>query len=283
LRTRRRIQEKLSLSVEPQFEGDPCSDLPSGEEFGDECPRLSIVVPAYDEEKRLGASLKRMLAYFDTMRYPFEILVVDDGSKDDTARLVETIAACRPQVRLLSYAANRGKGYAVRYGVLQARGERILFCDADLATPIEEVEKLLAKLDEGYDIAIGSRATKGSQLLKRQSKVREYGGRFFNLLVQTIAVPGIHDTQCGFKLFTQSTAQSIFRRCQVDHFAFDVEVLYLALRFGMRIAEVPVRWAHQEGSKVRFFRDAIRMIKTLVRIRMTRYEPATASPGINLP
>ncbi len=271
------------MSDQPLFEGDPCSDLPSGEAFSDECPRLSIVVPAFDEEKRLGASLKRMLAYFDTMRYPFEILVVDDGSTDDTARLVETIAACRPQVRLLSYKANRGKGYAVRYGVLQARGERILFCDADLATPIEEVEKLVAKLDEGYDIAIGSRDVKGSQLIKRQSLFREAGGKFFNFLVQTIAVPGIHDTQCGFKLFTQSAAQAIFRRCQVDHFAFDVEVLYLALRFfNMRVAEVPVRWQHMEGSKVRFFRDAFRMIKTLFRIRMTHYEPAKTSSGVPL-
>lgn len=272
------------MSVEPLSDGDPCSDLPCGEEFGNECPRLSVVVPAYDEEKRLGASLKRMLAYFDSMRYPFEILVVDDGSTDDTARLVNTISACRPQVRLLAYQANRGKGYAVRYGVLQARGERVLFCDADLATPIEEVEKLLAKLDQGYDIAIGSRDVKGSELIKRQSFVREMGGKFFNFLVQAIAVPGIHDTQCGFKLFTQSAAQSIFRRCQVDHFAFDVEVLYLAIRFfGMRVAEVPVRWQHMEGSKVRFLRDAFRMLKTLFRIRMTRYEPATTSPGINLP
>ncbi len=275
-----RTQENLSLSDKPLFEDDPCSDLPFGEEFGDECPRLSIVVPAYDEEKRLGASLKRMLAYFDSMHYPFEILVVDDGSKDDTARLVQTISACRPQVRLLSYAANRGKGYAVRYGVLQARGERILFCDADLATPIEEVEKLLVKLDAGYDIAIGSRDVEGSELIKRQSGLRELGGRVFNKLVQAIAVPGIHDTQCGFKLFTQSAAQSIFRRCQVEHFAFDVEVLYLALRFfGMRVAEVPVRWSHMEGSKVRFLRDAFRMLKTLFRIRMTRYEPVTASAG----
>ena len=272
------------MSVEPLHEGDPCFDVPTGEEFGNECPRLSIVVPAYDEEKRLGASLKRMLAYFDSMRYPFEILVVDDGSTDDTVRLVNTISACRPQVRLISYKPNRGKGYAVRQGMLEARGERVLFCDADLATPIEEVEHLLAKLDEGYDIAIGSRDVKGSELIKRQSAIREFGGKFFNHLVQAIAVPGIHDTQCGFKLFTQNAAQSIFRRCQVDHFAFDVEVLYLAIRFcGMRVAEVPVRWAHMEGSKVRFLRDAVRMFKTLFRIRMTRYEPDAASAGMPLP
>jgi len=235
-------------------------------------PYLSIVVPAYNEETRLGASLKRMLAYFDAQGYPFEILVVDDGSTDGTARVVEQIAAHRPQVRLLSYAANRGKGYAVRYGMLRAQGTRILFSDADLATPIEEVEKLSARLDEGYDIAIGSRDVPGSQLLKRQSILRETGGRLFNKMVQLLAVPGIHDTQCGFKLFTQTAARAVFSRCQVDHFAFDVEALYLAIRLcGYRVAEVPVRWAHQEGSKVRFLRDAWRMLKTLFKIRMTRY------------
>lgn len=252
-------------------------DLSSGSDPA--LPLLSVVVPSYNEEDRLGATLKRMLAYFDAQPYPVEILVVDDGSSDGTARVVESIAARRPQVRLLAYQPNQGKGHAVRYGMLRASGERILFSDADLATPIEEVEKLIAKLDEGYDIAIGSRDIPGSQLIKRQSVLREFGGRTFNKFVQVMAVPGIHDTQCGFKLFTRSSAQAIFSRSQVNHFAFDVEVLYIALRlFDMRIAEVPVRWAHQEGSKVRFFRDAYRMIKTLFRIRVTRYEPS-ASPA----
>jgi dolichyl-phosphate beta-glucosyltransferase len=246
-------------------------------------PCLSVVVPAYNEEKRLGASLKRMLAYFDTQNYPFEILVVDDGSNDGTASIVAQIADCRPQVRLLSYRPNRGKGHAVRYGMLRAKGTRVLFCDADLATPIEEVEKLLAKLDEGYEIAIGSRDVAGSQLIKRQSFVREMGGRTFNKMVRLLAVPGIHDTQCGFKIFTQNASQAIFRRCQVDHFAFDVEMLYLAIRiFGLRVAEVPVRWAHQEGSKVRFLRDAWRMVMTLFRIRVTRYDPPASAAELRL-
>ncbi len=239
-----------------------------------EAPQLSVVVPAYNEETRLGASIKRMLAYLDAQNYTFEILVVDDGSTDATAHVVETIAACRPQVRLLGYQPNRGKGGAVRYGMLRARGARILFSDADLATPIEEVEKLLTQLNAGFDIAIGSRDVPGSQLLKRQSPLRELGGRAFNKLVQLLAVPGIHDTQCGFKLFTHSAAQAVFGRTQVEDFAFDVEALYLAIRvFGLRVAEVPVRWSHQEGSKVRFLRDAGRMMKTLLRIRLTRYEP----------
>ena len=236
-------------------------------------PHLSIIVPAYNEEKRLGATLKRMLAYFDTQGYPFEILVVDDGSTDATVEVASKVAALRPQVRLLAYQPNHGKGYAVRYGMLRAQGERVLFSDADLATPIEEVEKLIARLDEGCDIAIGSRDVAGSQLIKRQSILREMGGRAFNKLVQLIAVPGIHDTQCGFKLFTQAAAQTVFSRCRIDHFAFDVEALYLAVRiFDLRVAEVPVRWMHQEGSKVRFLRDGWRMLKTLFRIRMTRYD-----------
>lgn len=241
-------------------------------------PQLSIVVPAYNEDQRLGASLKRMLAYFDAQRYSYEILVVSDGSTDRTEDVVTQIAACRPELRLLAYTPNRGKGHAVRYGMLRSRGARILFCDADLATPIEEVEKLTAQLDHGYDIAIGSRDVKGSQLIKRQSALREFGGKSFNKMVQLLAVPGIHDTQCGFKLFTQQAAHRLFGQCIVDHFAFDVEMLYLARRLhGYRIAEVPVRWAHQEGSKVRFARDAWRMMKTLVRIRTTRYEPTASA------
>ena len=250
--------------------------------FADHQPTLTIVVPAYNEEKRLGATLKRMLAYFDEQAHPFEILVVDDGSTDGTASLVETISACRGEVQLIAYSPNRGKGYAVRQGMLAGRGERLLISDADLATPIEEVEKLTAKLNAGYDIAIGSRDVKGSELIKHQSWLRETGGKTFNKMVQLIAVPGIHDTQCGFKLFTRSAAQAIFSRCTVDHFAFDVEVLYLAIHiFGYRVAETPVRWAHQEGSKVVFWRDAIRMAKTLFRIRMTRYQPPASAAKLN--
>lgn len=235
-------------------------------------PLLSVVVPAYNEEARIGATLKRMLAYFDEQPYPYEILVVSDGSTDGTHQVVEQIGANRPEVRLIVSKPNRGKGHVVRVGMLAATGERVLFSDADLATPIEEIEKLFVALDAGCDVAIGSRDTVGSELLRRQSLVREMGGRLFNKLVQIMAVPGIHDTQCGFKLFTRRAAQEIFRRCQIDHFAFDVEVLFLARKlFGYRIAEIPVRWMHMEGSKVRFVRDAIRMLKTLFRIRLTNY------------
>lgn len=247
-------------------------------------PMLSIVVPAYNEETRIGNSLKRMLAYFDAQPYPYEILVVSDGSSDKTEEIVQHIANRRTQVSLLTYADNRGKGYAVRFGMLRAQGELLLFSDADLATPIEEVEKLLSKLNTGYDIAIGSRDVVGSELIKRQSFLREFGGKSFNKIVQLLAVPGIHDTQCGFKLFTRSSALAIFRRAQVDHFAFDVEALYLAMRvFGYRIAEVPVRWQHVEGSKVRFVRDAYRMAKTVFRIRLTHYDPPSSAAELRIP
>jgi dolichyl-phosphate beta-glucosyltransferase len=234
-------------------------------------PHLSVVVPAYNEEERIGVSLTRMLAYLDAQAYAYEILVVDDGSEDATRAVVARVVAGRKNVRVLHYKANRGKGYAVRYGMLRAAGQFVLFCDADLATPIAEVEKLFAALHEGEDIAIGSRDTPGAKLERRQSLLREVGGKLFNQCVQLLAVPGIRDTQCGFKLFTHAAAQGILPRCHIDGFSFDVEVLYLGRQLGCRIAEIPVRWTHQEGSKVRFARDGWQMLRTLWRIRSTTY------------
>jgi dolichyl-phosphate beta-glucosyltransferase len=232
---------------------------------------LSIVIPAYNEETRIGATVSRMLSYFDTQGFRYEILVVDDGSADRTREVVAATAAEHENVRILSYEDNRGKGHAVRYGMMQARGDYVLFSDADLATPIEEIEPLFAALREGFDITIGSRDMPGSKLVRRQSLIREMGGKLFNRCVQMLAVPGIRDTQCGFKLFTRAAARNVFRHCQIDNFSFDVEVLYLGRQLGYAIREVPVRWQHMEGSKVRFFRDAWRMFKTLWRIRATDY------------
>lgn len=232
-------------------------------------PYLSIVVPAYNEAGRIRASLERMDAYLSDRPYTSDILVVDDGSTDATAEIVESLQCQR--VRLLRYDANRGKGHAVRYGMLRAKGEYVLFSDADLATPIEEVEHLFAALSAGADIAIGSRDVAGSRLERRQSPIRELGGKLFNRLVQALAVPGIQDTQCGFKLFTQEAAHTVFGICRIDNFSFDVEALYVARRLGFRIAEVPVRWRHQEGSKVRLWRDGPRMLRTLIQIRTACY------------
>jgi dolichyl-phosphate beta-glucosyltransferase len=254
--------------------------LPDNEpDLGCGAPYLSIVVPAYNEESRIAASLDAMVRYFDGQSYSYEILVVDDGSTDATRQVVRT-ATLPDHVLVLHYDGNKGKGYAVRYGMMRASGAFVLFSDADLATPIEEVEHLFRAIEAGADVAIGSRDVPGSQLVRRQSLFREFGGKLFNRCVQLIAVPGIKDTQCGFKLFTAVAAHNIFARCQIDNFSFDVEALYLARLLRYRIAEVPVRWAHQEGSKVRFLRDATRMLKTLVRIRLNHYavEPRSVAP-----
>ncbi len=241
-------------------------------------PHLSVVVPAYNEHARIGAALSRIVAYLgETRPGDYEVLVVDDGSDDGTADLVAALFPNNARLRVLRYTPNRGKGHAVRYGMLRATGRFLLFCDADLATPIEEVETLFARLDEAHAIAIGSRDTPGANLTRRQSPLREMGGKLFNRCVQALAVPGIRDTQCGFKLFTREAARDVLSRCRVDNFSFDVEILYLARQRGHGIAEVPVRWAHQEGSKVRFLRDGWRMLKTLWRIRTTDYHAAAAA------
>lgn len=234
--------------------------------FDREQPSISVVVPAYNEENRLNDTLPVMFTYLREHFPHFELLIVDDGSTDRTPAIVREFAQQHPEVRLISYQPNQGKGHAVRTGILESRGEWVLFSDADLATPIEELPNLSAKLHEGYDIAIASRAVRGAKLVVRQPWYREFAGRSFNLMVQLLAVPGIHDTQCGFKLFRREAAHEIFSRCEENGFGFDIEVLHVALRLGYRIAEVPVHWMHREGSKVRLLRDAVRMFLALLRI-----------------
>nr|CAA9252886.1 Glycosyl transferase, family 2 [uncultured Armatimonadetes bacterium] len=237
-----------------------------------ETPSLSVVVPAYNEALRLEKTLGATARYLDARPGTYEILIVDDGSSDATAEVARAWAAERHGARVLRYERNRGKGHAVRYGVLRARGERVLFMDADLATPIEEIEKLESALDGGADVAIGSRPLRESRLLVRQPWYRELAGRTFNTVVQVVATPGIHDTQCGFKLLTGEAARAIFSRCVLDGFSFDVEALFLARRLGCRVAEVPVRWAHQEGSaafasRAAFLKSGLRMLRDLAAIR----------------
>ena len=235
-------------------------------------PFLSVVVPAYNEESRLGLSLSRILSYLAAQPFESEVVVVDDGSTDSTHLVVQELASTDGRVRLLSHHPNRGKGFAVRRGMLEARGSRILFSDADLSTPIEELSLLSAALDRGCDVAVGSRDVVGSELVRRQSLLRETGGRMFNRVVQWMAVPGIRDTQCGFKLFTRDAARRVFGRCVIDGFAFDVEALHVARNIlGYTIAEVPVRWSHCEGSKVSVVRHGLIMLREVVRIRRTAY------------
>ncbi len=227
-----------------------------------------MVVPAYNEEDRIRPSLERLAEYYSAQDYPWDVAVVSDGSKDSTNKIVEEFVATHSNFKLVAYSPNRGKGYAVRKGILEAAGDWILFCDADLATPQEETDKLLKHMHDGADVAIGSRPLKDSKLEIRQPWYREFLGRCFNKAVQTLAIKGIDDTQCGFKMFTRASAQDIFSRCKLDGFSFDFEALMIARDLGYRIDEVPIRWSHQEGSKVVLLRDGPRMLRDLVKLRM---------------
>jgi dolichyl-phosphate beta-glucosyltransferase len=246
-------------------------------------PPLSIIIPAYNEERRIAPTLAQITAYLDRRHRAYELIVVDDGSRDRTRDHVAAVAAEHPQVQLLALPRNAGKGAAVRAGVLASRGRTVLFSDADLSTPIEELGKLEAALDGGADVAIGSRAAPGD-VERRQPLLRRVQGRAFHLVVRALgfrAVASVRDTQCGFKLFRGPVARALFAELTLTGFAFDVELLELAFdRF--RVAEIPVAWTHADGSKVRPGIDALKMLRDLTRIRWTwvrRGRPALALPA----
>ena len=227
------------------------------------------MIPAYNEEERLPSTLDRVLAYLRRGDFaPWELLVVNDGSKDGTAALVRRLAATEPNLRLLENPGNKGKGYSVRHGMLEARHDWALFSDADLSAPIEELPKLFAAIErERATVAIGSRALDRSLIGTHQSAFREMGGRFFNLMVQAGTGLRLWDTQCGFKLFRRDAAQAVFRRQQLERFGFDVEALFIARRQGYRIAEVPVKWNHVDGTKVSMATDSVDMFGDIARVR----------------
>jgi len=226
---------------------------------------LSIVVPAYNEEGRIEASLHKIRTYVDAQRFPVEVIVVDDGSTDATAQVVAKF----PEARILRISENRGKGYAVRHGALNAAGKFVLFTDADLSAPIEEADKLFAALESsGADVAIGSRAIRRELIGVRESILRDYSGRCYNLLVQLFTGLRIRDTQCGFKLFRMEMARRAFELQRVEGFGFDPELLFLTARLGGKIVEVPVRWNHDARTKVRFPLDPIRMFADLISLRL---------------
>ena len=234
-------------------------------------PELSIVIPAYNEEKRLPRALARLRDYFAARggagTGDFEILVVDDGSADSTANITRDWTRELPSLRLVSNERNRGKGYSVRHGMLEARGRLALFTDADLSSPIEELEKLLAAIRAGNDLAIGSRALDRSLIETHQSRLRELAGIIFNGFVRLFTGLPYHDTQCGFKIFIRESARIIFEQQRIEGFGFDPEILFLAKRHGLRGAEVPVRWAHDPATKVHVVRDSLRMFGDLIYIR----------------
>jgi dolichyl-phosphate beta-glucosyltransferase len=232
-------------------------------------PKLSVVIPAYNEATRIGPTLEAVERWLEAGKEDYEVIVVDDGSADETARIVEEAGRANPRIGLLRLEKNRGKGAAVRAGVLATRGEEVLFSDADLATPIEELAKLRPQLADGYAVAIGSRGLPGADIQVRQHPMRELMGRTFNVIVRTLLVGGIKDTQCGFKLFRGDVARELFAEARVDGFAFDVEILLLALRHH-KVAEVPVVWRHVEQSKVSPGIDAARMLIDVVKLRLSQ-------------
>ncbi len=236
-------------------------------------PAFSLVIPAYNEYRRLPSTLMEIIDYLDSRisngsLTSYEIIVVDDGSKDGTADLVRKFEKIRPQVKLIQLPRNYGKGHAVRLGVLNAHGERVLFADADGATPIAELERLSKALDEGADVAFGSRALLSKETRVTTSWMRKYPGRIFNLLMNVLVLPGIADSQCGFKLFTAKSARFLFERQQCDGWTFDVELLYLARRAGLCAKEVSVNWTNVAGSKVNLLTDSLRMLKDLFIFRL---------------
>jgi len=231
---------------------------------------LSIVVPAYNESGRLPGSLRRMREHFDAAGEEYEVIVVDDGSADETYASSVELARGWPQLRVLRFTRNRGKGAAVREGMLAARGEHRLFSDADLSTPLDELPRLREKLTGATRVAIASRGLRDSQIEVHQQKRRELMGRTYNKLLQLLVLRGVHDSQCGFKVFTADAAVACFEPLRTMRFGFDAEVLVRARAHGWEIAEVPVRWRHVEASRVNSLRDSSRMLFDLVRLRLSR-------------
>lgn len=233
-------------------------------------PKLSLVIPAYNESARLGNSLKTVFAYLNHTGLGAEVIVVDDGSTDNTVQVARQsfAAADNIQTTLITVCPNRGKGHAVRTGLFASRAPIAVFFDADLSTPIEEIPKVVRPIErDGYDVVFGSRALDRSLIGVHQPWRREMGGRMFNLLVRLSTGLPFADTQCGFKAFRLSSCYPMIDAAVIDRFAFDVELLYLAQSIGLRLKEVPVRWDHNDGSKVNVLRDSLRMFREVQSIR----------------
>ena len=232
-------------------------------------PELSIVIPAYNEELRLPATLQRIAAYLKNSHRETEVVVVDDGSKDRTAEVAQSFCGKIPALRVVGNGVNRGKGYSVRHGVQEARGRIVLFTDADLSAPIEEADKLVDALQH-FDVAIGSRAVNRSLITVHESPFREFAGIIFNKIVRLILWLPFVDTQCGFKAFNRERCKIIFEQQTIERFGFDPELLYLARHHRLRTVEIPVRWGHSPATKISMMRDSLQMFLDVFKIRWNR-------------
>ncbi|HEV2987953.1 MAG TPA: dolichyl-phosphate beta-glucosyltransferase [Candidatus Angelobacter sp.] len=230
-------------------------------------PTYSIIIPAYNESRRIGGTLERVTEHLREQKWSAELLVVDDGSVDETTEIIERFATENPEVQLIRNPGNQGKGYSVRNGMLNARGKYLLFTDADLSSPIVEAHKLFAALESGADVAIGSRWMDRSLQFQRQPLMRRIYSRAFNLFLKIVMGLNFYDTQCGFKAFTREAAQAIFPLQCVHRWAFDVELIFLARKMGLKVTEVPVRWGHDDRSKMHPLRDGVRMGLEVLKVR----------------
>jgi glycosyltransferase involved in cell wall biosynthesis len=227
----------------------------------------SIIIPAYNESARIVPTLDRVLAYIQQHRLEAEIIVVNDGSRDDTAELVRHYAGGSASIRLVENPGNRGKGYSVRNGILHAKGAVLLFSDADLSSPIEEASKLFDSIHRGSDVAIGSRWLRADLQTTRQPIYRQVLGRVYNLALRVVLGLSFKDTQCGFKAFKQQAARDIFGRQVIERWGFDPEILFLAMQLGYKTEEIPVAWAHDGRSKINPLIDGMSMLLDVFRIR----------------
>jgi glycosyltransferase involved in cell wall biosynthesis len=234
-------------------------------------PKYSIVIPAYNESARIPATLASVIACIRQRGWSTEVIVVNDGSTDSTAQVVRDFMQGAPEVRLIENASNRGKGFSVRAGMLQAVGEVLLFTDSDLSAPIEEAERLFAAIQGGADIAIGSRWLESSRQTHRQPLYRQFFGRCFNAVIRAVMGLRFADTQCGFKAFTREAANTVFQLQTIERWGFDPEILFIALRRGFWIIEVPVSWAHDARSRISYLRDGSRMIQDIAIIRWNAF------------
>ena len=230
-------------------------------------PKYSIVIPAYNEQARIPATLEAVVACVRANGWDTEILVVNDGSTDNTAEIVLEFSRHSPEVRLIENPGNHGKGYSVRNGILQARGEVVMFTDSDLSAPIEEADRLFAAIAAGADIAIGSRWLESGRQTHRQPLYRQVFGRCFNFVTRAVMSLPFVDTQCGFKAFTRSAAQTVFQLQTIERWGFDPEILFIALKRGLKVKEVPVSWAHDERTRMSYLKDGMQMLKELAIIR----------------